>query len=882
MTEADVLTAELASKTEALLALVEENRSPIKNSLSGVPLLRNAYTELRNMTRALGQYARTDRSLRYIGLMGTFSSGKSSVINSLLGQDVRKVDLPPVDDEITILAHTDNRGALMSAHSRGLLRVTVQPVDADLLKGCFIVDTPGSGDPEVREGMVKDFLPVCDLILYVFSAANALSVPDLSVLTILQDQLDFVPIRFVITRCDEFRKDRLSPLSDSNLDRERLDNFLGHLIARIRLHAPKLNVSQDNFSFVDNVTEFGVDQLRHNIISSLDSDVHLHAKKIAYFRRVIFEQKKTFETYLSQLICDLDDLDQKAKENKEKYDKNIVLSVQSIYEFWRLREKHHFDRREAFASKANELTELLYAGNPDLGSEWTTHQSILEFVESRSAEFAREIGHQLIEQADRELRHQKLDLQGRLPGILEGDQDEFHLISLPNLRLSVLEKLIPNVQRAIQSTIRMARGALLDIVLKAARDDRTKFETLFDYAKSADLASKDNEYSKEFGANIRLKFREFMPIVAMFKGAVTSTRARNLIARTGLGAGLDVLDDVGVDEAAANDHADRFLQDVFVGRLAKHEALQNAANALAERKDLVEPLLNELNHRIVTELPQSEFIDLPLLDAVSVDAERLLLPIIENSIAELQAETARLEERLKSIITEGRTRFSETVSKDRTLFVQQWYHRLGGVFGVGAFFGTMALIGLVASGLQSAIGWAWTLFTSAVTVLAPAVLRWGWQRVSKAPGRVLPRRRRTIAETVAALMKPELANADIAYSDKLRASVEERAKQGFKAALFEVLAEDRNRLLSKYAELSQSERNIVTDEGSYILTYVESWNALSSAMIEWYRPNELKSQLISEAASAIKQRAIEPALQLFATRLGEVRNFADRMRDISI
>jgi predicted GTPase len=257
----DPLTADLEKKTQVLLSLVEEEQSPIKSSLSDVPQLKEAYGELRNLARALDQYARTNRGLRYIGLMGTFSSGKSSIINSLIGHDVRPADLPPIDDEITILTHPTNRDALMGAHSRGLLKVTTQPVEAELLRGCFLVDTPGSGDPEVREGMVKDFLPICDLILYTFSATNALSVSDLSILRTVQEQLDFVPIRFVITRSDEFKKDRHSAIAKDNIDQPRIDQFLANLIGRIRSQAPKLDLSPANFFFVDNITKFGIAEL---------------------------------------------------------------------------------------------------------------------------------------------------------------------------------------------------------------------------------------------------------------------------------------------------------------------------------------------------------------------------------------------------------------------------------------------------------------------------------------------------------------------------------------------------------------------------------------------------------------------------------------------
>ena len=294
MNVANPLTADLEEKTKVFLSIVEEEQSPIKNSLSDVAQLRDAYGELKNIARALDQYARINKGLRYIGLMGTFSSGKSSIINSLVGQDARAADLPPIDDEITILTHPTNRDALMGAHSRGLLKVTTQTIDAELLTNCFLVDTPGSGDPEVREGMVRDFLPICDLILYVFSATSALSIPDLSVLRTLQDKLDFVPLRFVITRSDEFKKDHLLPLTEDNVDRSRLDDFLSHLIGRIRTQAPHLNFSPTNFFFVDNRTKFGIFALKAHIVSELESDVQLHSKKIAYFRRGVSAQKNDF------------------------------------------------------------------------------------------------------------------------------------------------------------------------------------------------------------------------------------------------------------------------------------------------------------------------------------------------------------------------------------------------------------------------------------------------------------------------------------------------------------------------------------------------------------------------------------------------------------
>jgi hypothetical protein len=87
----------------------------------------------------------------------------------------------------------------------------------------------------------------------------------------LQDQLDFVPVRFVITRSDEFRKDHNLPVTSDNFNRSRADQFLSQLIGRIRAQATKLDLTPSIFSFVDNRTKFGIAQLSSSILSELQS-----------------------------------------------------------------------------------------------------------------------------------------------------------------------------------------------------------------------------------------------------------------------------------------------------------------------------------------------------------------------------------------------------------------------------------------------------------------------------------------------------------------------------------------------------------------------------------------------------------------------------------
>ncbi len=70
--------------------------------------------------------------------IGEFSTGKSSVINSLLGEDVLPEGITPTTDEITIIRHADAGGESIENGMRYI------SVPQDRLKGIFIVDTPGT------------------------------------------------------------------------------------------------------------------------------------------------------------------------------------------------------------------------------------------------------------------------------------------------------------------------------------------------------------------------------------------------------------------------------------------------------------------------------------------------------------------------------------------------------------------------------------------------------------------------------------------------------------------------------------------------------------------------------------------------------------------
>lgn len=96
---------------------------------------------------------------------GEFNSGKSSLLNALLGEDILKEGVTPTTDRILLLAY----GPSESTSPEPDLAVVTHP--HPLLKMLRLVDTPGTNAVIERHQILTErFLPRADLILFVTSA----------------------------------------------------------------------------------------------------------------------------------------------------------------------------------------------------------------------------------------------------------------------------------------------------------------------------------------------------------------------------------------------------------------------------------------------------------------------------------------------------------------------------------------------------------------------------------------------------------------------------------------------------------------------------------------------------------------------------------------
>ncbi|KAJ9519855.1 hypothetical protein QJQ45_014579 [Haematococcus lacustris] len=153
--------ASLLHDEKVTLAQAREFLEEVVPQLAELSLLRDAIRQL-------------DEPFLLV-VVGEFNSGKSSVINALLGHKFLAEGILPTTNEISILKYSDEPGAeaRMEQQADGLY---VRYLPARLLEEVNIVDTPGTNVIlERQQRLTEEYVPRADLVLFVMSADRPFS-----------------------------------------------------------------------------------------------------------------------------------------------------------------------------------------------------------------------------------------------------------------------------------------------------------------------------------------------------------------------------------------------------------------------------------------------------------------------------------------------------------------------------------------------------------------------------------------------------------------------------------------------------------------------------------------------------------------------------------
>ncbi|KAB2605305.1 hypothetical protein D8674_005022 [Pyrus ussuriensis x Pyrus communis] len=137
-------------------------------------------------------------------IVGEFNSGKSTVINALLGNKYLKDGVVPTTNEITFLRYTEMDAGEEQRCERPPDGQYICYLPAPILKEMNVVDTPGTNVILQRQQrLTEEFVPRADLLLFVISADRPLTESEVAFLRYTQQWKKKVV--FVLNKSDIYR-----------------------------------------------------------------------------------------------------------------------------------------------------------------------------------------------------------------------------------------------------------------------------------------------------------------------------------------------------------------------------------------------------------------------------------------------------------------------------------------------------------------------------------------------------------------------------------------------------------------------------------------------------------------------------------------------------
>lgn len=259
-----------------------------------------AWSRLRNIVRSIPDLLSQSESVALVGFLGHFSSGKSSLINAILGASSavdgpgykRDVGVHPTDTRITLIAHPSHaRSAKTSPYSAiGDVDVVHGP-DLDFLKNATLVDTPGLGNEAAEHDAVTRFLHLCHVLVITIDGRRPFADrdKDFALLDTAFNKLDGVPKILVVTSAEEFlpsrrasfdawQEDKADAFWAESIRRLNRDSRFEHQLDRL-LSAPRF--------FVDSKEGFRVDEVVKELLPIVTDDDQRERIRIAQARYVL-------------------------------------------------------------------------------------------------------------------------------------------------------------------------------------------------------------------------------------------------------------------------------------------------------------------------------------------------------------------------------------------------------------------------------------------------------------------------------------------------------------------------------------------------------------------------------------------------------------------
>ncbi|MCL7038402.1 hypothetical protein MKW94_010241, partial [Papaver nudicaule] len=168
-----------------------------------ISIIRRAAPMMEEVSLLIDAVSRLDEPFLLV-IVGEFNSGKSTVINALLGRKYLKEGVVPTTNEITLLCYAEMDTSDHERCERHPDGQFICYLPAPFLKKINLVDTPGTNVILQRQQrLTEEFVPRSDLVVFVISADRPLTASEVAFLNYIQQWKKKVV--FVLNKCDLYQ-----------------------------------------------------------------------------------------------------------------------------------------------------------------------------------------------------------------------------------------------------------------------------------------------------------------------------------------------------------------------------------------------------------------------------------------------------------------------------------------------------------------------------------------------------------------------------------------------------------------------------------------------------------------------------------------------------
>lgn len=274
----------------------------------------------------------------YLVVAGEYNSGKSTLINALLGENVLKAGPTPTTHKITILTYGDNYG--IEEVQENISRVTY-PLET--LKEITLVDTPGTNSIFLEhEQIIEAFIHRAELVIFVTSSDKPLTESERLFLQLLKGKWGR-KILVILNKTDLKTPEETSEIvSFIEKNCYKLLGFEPKILTLSSTYAYQGKSARDQ----ELLKKSNIEEVENFIYEKMDYDVKMELKYLSplkFLSNVFCELKKDFETRITRYNSEIAGIERlearlrSKKEDMQDYSKKYKTEIESA--FSRLKER---------------------------------------------------------------------------------------------------------------------------------------------------------------------------------------------------------------------------------------------------------------------------------------------------------------------------------------------------------------------------------------------------------------------------------------------------------------------------------------------------------------------------------------------------------------